>query len=252
MASSNDPIQGSWRRWFRRTNVHTAEYILMLFLFGGLIGLLVSQWGSLFQLFIEDGSAARSLAKSTATQIGSLLILLPAAFWMYFRVTGQESVEPELQKSKPRNVFLIIWTVFATLALVSLGAKVVGSLVSIIFGYSGGVGDEIVGVILPSLFGVVTLAFGISAVVKHPSRKYVKLAAVLIAATAVVLLLANTIMVFVKKNAKVETNVNNDCTYSRYRDGDCSYSDYLKSFQSDREDSKSEGSDALESLLNLR
>lgn len=232
----NDPTLSSWHRWFRRTNVHTAEYILMLGLFGALLGLLVSQWYSFFGLIVEDGFAARNLAKTAAMQLGSLLVVLPAAFWMYFRVTGQEGVEPELQRSKPRTVFLTIWMIIAVSSLVGIVAAIVSAFVSAIFGFNDELGDQIVGQILPGVFAAATVAFGMAAIVKHVSRRFVKLAALVVAAMALVLVIANTVMIFVRKESGSEPR---RCTLAMYRDKECSYNEYLKNTNVEEDDSSS-------------
>ncbi len=231
----NDPTTRSWHRWFRRTNVHTAEYIIMLGLFGTLLGLLVSQWYSFFGLITEDGYAARSLAQTAAIQLGSMLVVLPAAFWMYFRVTGQEGVQPDLQDSKPRTVFLTIWMIIAVSSLVGIFVGVVTALVRAVFGFNDNLGDQIIGQIIPGVFAAATVSFGIASIVKHVSRRFVKLAALVVAAMALVLLVANTIMIFVRKDSGSRPQ---RCTFSMYRDGDCSYNEYLKNTKN--EDSSSD------------
>lgn len=237
----DDPTTRTWHRWFRRTNVHTAEYIIMLWLMGGMLAVLVSQWYSFFGLLAESGFTARALSRSTAISLAALLVLVPAALWMYSRVTGQEAVEPELRASKPRTVFLTIWMVIAVMALVGVIVGISRALVNAVFGFNNDLSDQIVKQIIPGLFAVVTILLGISAVVKRPSRGFVKLAMLVLVTLAVLLALANTIMIFVRKNSGNEPDTKR-CTYSMYRDDECTYREYMDDLRGSSSSSSSSSS----------
>jgi uncharacterized membrane protein YkgB len=238
---AQDATTSSWRRWFRRSNVYIAEYILMLILVASFIGVLVSLWFTFFGLMYGDTSVGVAVA---ATQIGSLLVVGPAAFWLYARVTGEEMMHPELQTRTSRTVFLTIWMVIAVLALVGMVATIVSSFVNAIFGLESNFGATLVTQVLPGLFSVATVVFGLCMVVKHTSRKFVMLAAMVLAVTAVVLLVANATMVLVRKDSvnatssspsvspQVTPESDENCTITSYFDEECSYDDYLKDSRS--------------------
>lgn len=239
--STNDPLAGSWHRWFRRTNVYIAEYIIMLILVASFIGVLVSLWFSFFGLV---NGANTLMVYTAAGQIGSLLVLGPAAFWLYARVTGQEMVQPELYERKSRTVFLAIWLIFAVLALVGMVAAIVASFVNAMFGLGGDFGTTLVISVLPGLFAVATVAFGLFMVVKHTSRKFVMVSAIVLVALAFILLVANLTMVLVRKDdATRAPSINvpsttfpqtsdDDCSFSDYLDKECTYSEYLEDSRS--------------------
>jgi hypothetical protein len=246
--STNDSLKGSWHRWFRRTNVHIAEYILMLVLMGSLLGLLVSLWFSFFGLVYETGYSAKLLATSAAMQIASLAVVAPAAFWLYARTSGQEMMQQELTKRKSHTVFLTIWLVIVVPVLVSMLIAVKVSFVQAMFGLGDAdFGRVLVTQVLPSLFGVATIVFGLFAVVKRPARKLSMLAGIVLATLAAVLLIANVVMVLVRKDVEPPV-VEERCTFSRYIANDCSYSDYRRDNQtSPATDSNSES--RLDSLF---
>lgn len=226
--STNDPLQGSWHRWFRRTNVYIGEYILMLILMGSFLGILASLWYSLFGLIATDDYSAVEMAKMTAAKLAALVVVGPAAYWMYARVTGQEMVDSMLYQRRSRTVFLAIWMIIVVLALVGTVVSVVSGLSSAIFGFGGEAKDLWLGVVIPGVLAAATLAFGISMVVKHASRAFVlKTASTVVAALAVVLLVGNVAMVVARKD--IEQPKPETCTFSEYLDGDCTYEQYRES-----------------------
>ncbi len=214
----------------------------MLVLVASFIGILVSLWFSFFGL-VQGASSIGVVA--AATQIGSLLVVGPAAFWLYARVTGEEMMHPELYNKTSRTVFLTIWIVFAVLALVGMVVTVVSSFVNATLGLENDFGATLVTQVLPGLFAVATVMFGIFMVVKHTSRKLVMMSAIVLAAMAVVLLIANVTMVLVRKGSTETTPAQpttsptvmpgEDCTISRYFDDECSYEEYMESLESNRD-----------------
>ena len=226
--STNDPLQGSWHRWFRRTNVYIAEYILMLLLLGSFLGILASLWYSFFGLIATDDYSAVTLAKMTAAQLGALVVVGPAAYWMYARVTGQEMVDQALYARKSRTVFLTIWMIGVVLGLVGVVASVLTALSTAVFGFGGEAKDLWLNDVIPGVLAAATLAFGLSMVVKHASRTFVlKTAAAVVAGVAVVLLIGNIVMVVVRKDIKEPAPA--PCTFSNYLNGDCTYEQYRES-----------------------
>ena len=229
---AKDKTSTSWRRWFRRTDVYIAEYILMLTLVASFIGVLVSLWFNFFGMLYTPYASV----ETAASQIGALLVVGPAAFWMYARVTGQEMVQPELHARKSRTVFLTIWMFFAVLALVGMVAAVVAIFVNALFGLGSDFAGALVTGVIPGLFAVATVVFGLLMVVKRASRKFVMLAAIVLAISAVALLVMNTTMVLVRKDSSIQINYDQstprmmhygeDCTASRYFDQKCSYQEY--------------------------
>ena len=241
----------SWRRWFRRTDVYIAEYILMLMFFGALLGLLASLWFSFFQLILQDGYSGRLLAQTTAVQLGSLVVLSIVGFWFYARVTGQEMMQPELRQKASRTVFLTIWLIIAVGAFVSLVAGAMTGFVQLLMGNSDA-GDLLVGGVLPSLLAAATIGFGIAAIVKHSRRKLSMFVGTVVGVLCVALFIANLTMVLVRKNAEEPVDTSSRCTYSRWVDGECSYSDYLEDSRENRNryDRSNTRSNDLNSLFN--
>ena len=238
MATTSTNVNaGAWRRWFRRSNVHIAEYILMLIMMGSFLGVLVSLWFSFFGLLYATGYEARTLAIAAAAQLASLIVVAPAAFWLYARTSGQEMVQPELTERRSHTVFLAIWMIIIVSVLVSMLIAVTSSFVQATFGLGkDDFSEAIVTKVLPSLFGVATIVFGLFAIVKHPARKLSMLTGIVLAGLSVLLLLANIIMVVVRKDEGT-TKTGGDCTFSRYTDDECSYSEYLRDSRGDRSES---------------
>lgn len=226
----------------------------MLVLMGAFLGVLIGLWYSFFQLLAEDGYAARSLAQAAAMQLGSLLVVGPAAYWMYARVTGQEGQQPELYRKQSRTVFLSIWMLVAVLSLVSIVISMVGGLMSAMFGFSNDAGDTFMSTVLPGLFAAGTIGFGIFAIVKHASRKFVMMAAMVLAGLAALLLVANLVMVLVRKDVELPGSTTSDCTYSKYMDRECTYSEYRDNLRDSTRDSltpkTNRNTTGLESFLN--
>lgn len=243
----------SWHRWFRRTNVHIAEYILMLIMMGSFLGVLVSLWFSFFGLAYEGGFGARTLAVAAAAQLASLVVVAPVAFWLYARTSGQEMVQPELVGRKSHTVFLAIWMIIVVSVLVGMLIAVVASLMQAMFGLgSDDFGKALVTQVIPSLFGVTTIIFGLMIVVKHPARKLSMIAGIVLAALSVLLLIANMVMIIVRKDASQP--IKQQCTYTRYYlEKECSYSDYLRD-RSSRLDTMQSPSDSsrLDTLFTPR
>lgn len=243
--------RSSWRRWFRRTDVYIAEYILMLIFFGALLGLLASLWFSFFQLILQDDYSGRLLAQTTAIQLGSLIVLSVVGFWLYARVTGQEMMQPELRQKTSRTVFLTLWLLLAVGAFVGLISGAMTAFVQLLMGQSEA-GDLVVGGLLPSLLAAATVGFGIAAIVKHSHRKLSMFVGVVVAALCVVLFVGNLTMVLVRKDAKEPVDTSTRCTYSKWVDGECSYSEYLRDSEGSRNryDNSNTRSNDLNSLFN--
>ena len=221
------------RKVLRRTNVYIAEYILMLVFIGGFLGLLVSLWYSFFNLILTDGHSGRVLAIATAGVLGSLLVVGPAAYWLYSRVTGEESHRPELFKKPSRTVFLTIWLLMAVGSLVSIAISVVSSIVMAVFGLGGDAAELWVGRVIPGIFAAATIGFGIVAIVKHVSRRMVIGAGIVLAALAAILFIANLVMVVVRKDVAEtkQQSSSSSCTYREYLDDKCSYDEYMDSLR---------------------
>lgn len=226
-----DRTATSWRRWFRRTDVYIAEYILMLVLVASFIGVLVSLWFNFFDM-LYNSYASVSAAVSL---IGALVVVGPAAYWMYARVTGQEMVQPEIYERKSRTVFLAIWIIFAVLALVGMVAAVVAIFVNALFGLGIDFAGALVTTVIPAVFAIATVAFGLSMVAKRTSRKFVMMAGVILAVMAVALLAMNTTMVLMRKDSASQAihgssspfENEGNCTFDRYYfDKSCSYDEY--------------------------
>ncbi len=236
MATTQTNPNPVWRRWFRRTDVYIAEYILMLLLLGSFLGIASSLWFSFFGLILNDSYSGRSLAEVTAGQLGGLIVLGIAGFWMYSRVTGQEMIEPGVYEKKARTVFLTIWMIGVVLGVVGLAGVLFSSLSTSLFGLGDDVGKTLVGTTIPALFAIATLVFGLFMVVKRVSRKFVMMSAIVVAALSAVLLVANVTMVVVRKDAPTRT----DCMYALYVNSRCQNSNsynYLNNNSSNNYDS---------------
>lgn len=227
--------QTSGRRWLRRTNVYIAEYIVMLMLVTSFIGVLCMLWFSFFDMLY---GASYFGAVGVASQIGSLIVIGPAAFWMYARVTGQEMIQPELYNRASRTVFLSIWIVFAVLALVGLATIISTSVVSSLFVASGGyLGHIVVTLVLPGLFSLATGLLGVCMIVKRTSRKMAMRVGQILALLTGLLLIANLAMVMVRKDAMTDQSwapsispsvQPEDCALSGYPMDRCGYGDYRR------------------------
>lgn len=222
---TNDPIATSWHRYFRRTSVYIAEYILMLVVVGSLVGVLSTLLYSFFNLIQSDGYVAQALAVATIAQLASLVVLAPAAFWLHARVSGQEVVDPTRRSSTARTVFLSIW-------LIGMMLSIVGVSISVVIGLLGGVistgdtsiGELIIRAVIPGTLVIVLLATTVILVVRRVSRKSTIRTGIGIAALVAVLFISNLVLAIVKKDAG--TDRDESCTYSRYIDKECSYSEY--------------------------
>ena len=235
--TNNTQSKTAWHRWFRRSNVYIAEYILMLIFVGALLGVMASLWYSFFGMLVNDGAEGKSLALRAAMLLGSLVVICPTAYWLYARVTGQEMVEPKVIASKARTVFLTIWMIGVVVALVSVVASTASSVISSIFSLGAAGGSQLwIGTFIPSILVVITLGCGIAMVVKHVSRMFVLRNAFVVAGLAVVLLVANIIMIAMRKDY---TAPKPDCTLSSYYRGDCSYDEYRQQNRSTDYDSSS-------------
>lgn len=234
-----DKTATSWRRWFRRTDVYIAEYILMLVLVASFIGVLVSLWFNFFDMLYNSYVSV----PTAVSQIGALLVVGPAAFWMYARVTGQEMVQPDLYERKSRTVFLAIWMIVAVLALVGMVAAIVAIFVNALFGLGSDFAGALVTSVIPAIFGVATVVFALFMVVKRTSRAFVMMAGIILAISAVALLIMNTTMVLVRKDSApqviehtsspFESDKAGDCTFENYYyDKTCSYNEYREDLRS--------------------
>lgn len=219
----------AWHRWFRRTNVHIAEFILMLIMTGALLGVLCGLLYSVFGLAYETGYGAQSLAMVAAAQVASLSIVAPVALWLYARTTGQETVQQELQRRTARTVFLTIWMLCVVVTLVSVAIATKAAGITSMLGLDGadGFAEAVVTAILPGVLSVLVLGFGLWAVVKKPNPKTSKVAIIVLGVVSIVLLITALTMAVVRKDADSSTG-GEECTYTRYLDKECSYSDYSR------------------------
>lgn len=227
--------QTSGRRWLRRTNVYIAEYIVMLMLVTSFIGMLCGLWFSFFDLLYGVSSFE---AVVVASQIGALIVIGPAAFWMYARVTGQEMIQPELYNRASRTVFLSIWIVFAALALVGLATMISTSAVSSLFDAAGDyLGHIVVTLVLPGLFSIATGLLGVYMIIKRTSREIVIRVGQILALLTGLLLIASLVMVVIRKDMAINESwvpsispsmQSEDCTLSGYLSDNCGYGDYRR------------------------
>lgn len=216
---------GARQRLFRRTNTYIAEYILMLVLFGGFISLLAFMWYTFFGILIAKGYSGERFVELAMAQIAALLVVGPLGYVFYIRVTGQELHNPLLARAKARTVFLTIWILAAVLTLVGVLVAMISSVFSVIFGVDSDAAHALIGVAVPSLLAAITLSFGIWVIIKRSSRKLTVIAGAILAALAVVVLLATTVTVLVKKNDFTEkpcgngsSRIGNGCRpdYNKY------------------------------------
>lgn len=203
----------------------------MLVMIGVSLSILVSLWYSFFNLITTEGTAGRALAIVAAGLMGALLVVGPTAYWLYTRVTGEEAEHPELTKKTVRTVFLTIWVVPAVISLVSLAVSVVSSFVMGIFGVGGDAAALWVGRVLPGLFAVAAVGLGIRVVLKHATRKVVMMSGLVVSAIAVFLLLANRVMVAVRKDVRDTPKNTITCTYREYLNKNCTYREYMQKLQ---------------------
>lgn len=250
------PVAAESGRWYRRTSVYIAEYIIMLILVGGLSAAIISLWYSFFGLIANDSFTARAAAQVTAVALGSILVVAPAAWWLYSRVAGEEAANPEVRSHKARTVFLVMWLIVAATSLVAIVAGMVGSLSQAVFGFADDAGNLLLTSTLPALFSAVTLAVTIYTVAKGGLRGAGKLGMWVLLGLAAVVFVANLIMVLVRKESGSEPVIER-CTYSMYRDDECTYREYRDYYnqqyrqQDDDRDSTTRDSTNYENLFNL-
>jgi hypothetical protein len=232
---TNDPILTSWHRYFRRTSVYIAEYILMLAVVGSFVGVASSSIYSFFNLIQTDGYAARALAVVVIAQLASLIVLAPAAYWLFARVSGQESVEPQLRTKTARTVFISIWLIGMMLSIIGVSISVIASMMSGLVGAdSSSVGEIIVRVTIPGILVIALLASTVLVVTRRVARKATMYVGIGVASLLAILFVGNLVAAVVKKDAGSDSS--ESCTYSRYSDGDCSYSDYREYRNGSRSD----------------
>jgi hypothetical protein len=191
---------GFRQRRLRRTNVYIAEYILMLFIFGGFIGILASMWYSFFGLLVADSFTGSLVMRTTVALIGMLVATGVLGYVLYARVTGEELHNPSVVHSKARTVFLTIWLFGAVLTVLGMIIAMVTGLVDVMFGTASDTTQTLVGTVAPALFAIATLCFGIWLIVKRSSRKLSMVAGMVLAGLAAILLLATTVTLLVRKN----------------------------------------------------
>ena len=239
------------RRFVRRTTLYIAEYILMLVMMGGFLSLLISLWYSFFNLIVATGASGRSLALFAAGAMGAALVVGPATYWLYARVTGEEAEHPEQLKKVSRTVFLTLWTIPAVIALVSVVISILSSIVLSIFGLGGDAASLWVGRVIPGLFAAATLGFGIAVVLKHATRKLVMVSGIVLAGIAVFLLLVNLIMVVVRKDVADTPKTTTNCTYRAYLNEECTYQEYMRTLRNSSDTPSSTRSlDSLDQYFN--
>jgi hypothetical protein len=201
----------STMRWFRRSNVYIAEYILMLVVTGAMISVLSSLYYATLQLTYTSGYEASSLVESITMQLAVLLIVAPAAYWLYARVTGQEMIEPTLYASKVRTVFLSLWMIPLAAAFLVVSISVVHAILSMIVDQSSDVLSLVVGTVLPGVLTLATIGFGLFMVVKRVKRKFTMMSGIVV--SAVVAIVASLSLVTILMNRDVEIKDTNDCEY---------------------------------------
>jgi hypothetical protein len=142
-------------------------------------------------------------------------------------------VEPTVLTKRSRTVFLTLWVLGVTLALVGVVSKTVSAVMSSFFSFGDVSGKELwVGTVIPAVLVVLTLAFGLWMVVKHVSRAFVIRCAWAVAVLAVVVFVANLVMVIARKDVQAPAPAET-CTISRYLNSECSYKDYQQSNSAD-------------------
>lgn len=227
--------QKGGKRWLRRTNVYIAEYIVMLVLVASFIGILCSLWFSFFGM-LYNASYLDTIG--VVAQIGSLIVIGPAAFWMYARVTGQEMVQPELYNRKSRTVFLSIWIVFAVLALVGLAVTISASMTTSLFDTAGTyLGGIVVTLVLPGLFSIATGVLGVLMIARRTTRKMVMRFGQMLLFLVGLLLVINIAMVMVRKDSVMNESWEpstspsvqlEDCAPYTVNPEECNYSNYRR------------------------
>lgn len=252
ITAESDKTLTSWRRLFRRSNVHIAEYILMLVLMGALAGVLASMFYSFFGLMQVEGFAARALALVVLAQLGSLVVLTPAAFWFYSRVSGQEMVHPELMRKTSRTVFLTIWLIGMFLSVVGVSISIAAGIIGAMVGSGSGDSSVILNVVIPGLLTVALLSFFIITVAHRSTRALTKIAGIIIAAVAVLLFVANLVMAIVNVNNAKSDNSEERCTYSRYADRECTYTEYRNDRNSSYDSTRRSGTGGFENIYQPR
>lgn len=211
MVKKRSKTSMSTMRWFRRSNVYIAEYILMLVVTAAMISVLSSVYYGTLQLTYASGYEVNSLVESVTMQLAALLIVAPAAYWLYARVTGQEMIEPTLYKSKARTVFLTLWMIPLAAAFLAVSISIVHAVLTVIVAQESDVLSLVVGTVLPGVLTLATIGFGLFMVVKRVKRKFTMMSGIVLSAVVVIVALLSLVTIFM--NRDVETKDTNDCEY---------------------------------------
>lgn len=193
------PSTGLRQKLLRRTNVYIAEYILMLILFGGFLIVLSSMWYTVFNLMMAEGYLGRLQLETAVVQLGVLTATGGIGYLLYSRITGEELRNPSVIRSKSRTVFLTIWLIITVLAVMGMAASMLSGVLGVMLGTQTDTAKVFIGTLLPSIFAISTLAYGVWVIVKRSSRHLTILNGNVLAMLACLLLFATVTTGLVRK-----------------------------------------------------
>lgn len=193
------PSTGLRQKLLRRTNVYIAEYILMLILFGGFLIVLSSMWYTVFNLMMAEGYLGRLQLETAVVQLGVLTATGGIGYLLYSRITGEELRNPSVIRSKSRTVFLTIWLIITVLAVMGMAASMFSGVLGVMLGTQTDIAKVFIGTLIPSIFAINTLVYGVWVIVKRSSRYLTILNGNVLAMLACLLLFATVTAGLVRK-----------------------------------------------------
>lgn len=226
--------QKNIKQFLSGTSNYITEYILMLISHVAAVAAFCGVVFALLGMFAKDRySIIDGAAAMTASAL--VLIFLPLYLVLNKRVSAEEKKDHSVVKGRARTVFLVLASIAAFGWLVGFAATALYYLFSPLFLNGESYGDNFVGVFLPAVFSAAIVGLSLVQLHKHVGAKfrvkYLKLFPIL-----VLVVVGTTFVTAAVKQDTKKSNKSVDCTWSNYKDGECSldeYYDYIDNRNSD-------------------
>ena len=207
------------------TSNYITEYILMLISHVAAVAALCAVVFAVFGMFADDRySMLDGAAAMTASAL--VVIFMPLYYVLHKRVSAQESKDHTVLKSKSRTVFLTIASIAAFGWFIGFAATALYHLFSPVFVRTTDYGIGFVSTFLPALISAGIIGVSLIQLHKHVGTKFRKQYLMLLPIVALVVLSTTFITAAVKKGNNGNKKV--DCTWSNYRDGECTIDEYYE------------------------
>lgn len=207
------------------TSNYITEYILMLI---SHVAAVASLCGVVFAVFGMLANDRYSVVDGAAAMTASALVIIFTPLYLVLnrRVSAQEQKDHSVVKSRSRTVFLTIASVAAFGWFIGFSATALYHLFSPIFVKTTDYGMGFVSTFLPALISAGIIGASLVQLHKHVGTQFRKRYLALLPIVALIILGTTFITAAVKKNDSSNKNV--DCTWSNYKDGECSLDDYYE------------------------